>query len=101
MDPDAPGEAMRQPPESSGCEDDQANSLYERALSAAVAQNFELAAQLLDGVIALNPRHAEAYYKRGNALRNLGQPQAAIASYGQAILRKPDYAYAYCNRGVV
>jgi tetratricopeptide (TPR) repeat protein len=45
--------------------------------------------------------HAEAYYKRGNALKILGRLDAAIASYDQAIELRPDYSYAYCNRGVV
>jgi tetratricopeptide (TPR) repeat protein len=79
----------------------QIESLYEQALRAGSAQDFLLSARLLDRVIELDPNHVEAYYKRGNALKNLGQLQAAVASYDQAIAHKPDYAYAHCNRGVV
>jgi tetratricopeptide (TPR) repeat protein len=79
----------------------QFEGLYAQAISAAAAQDFERAIRLYDQAVALNPSHAEAHYKRGNALRNLGQLDAALASYDRAIERKPDYAYAYCNRGVV
>ncbi len=76
-------------------------SIYEQATSAATAQDFERAIRLYGQAIAVDPLHAEAYYKRGNALKNYGSLNAAILSYTQAIERKPDYAYAYCNRGVV
>ena len=79
----------------------QTKSFYDQALRAAGAQDFARALNFLDRVIALDPNYAEAYYKRGNALKNLGQLQAAMASYDQAIARKPDYVYALCNRGVV
>ena len=75
--------------------------LYAQATSAAATQDFQRAIESYDQAIALNPSHAEAYYKRGNALKNLGRLDAAIASYNQAIERRPDYSYAYCNRGVV
>jgi hypothetical protein len=70
-------------------------------LHAAAAQEFEYAVRLYDRAIAVDPLHAEARYKRGNALKSLGRLEAAISSYAQAIERKPDYAYAYCNCGVV
>lgn len=76
-------------------------SIYEQATSAAAAQDFERAIRLYGRAIAVDPLHAEAYYKRGNALKDQGSLDAAILSYTQAIERKPDYAYAYCNRGVV
>jgi tetratricopeptide (TPR) repeat protein len=79
----------------------QFDAIYRQATHAAAAREFETAVRLYDQAIAIDPLHAEAYYKRGNALRNLGNLDAAISSYAQAIERKPDYAYAYCNRGVV
>ncbi len=51
--------------------------------------------------IAPDASHAEFHYKRGNALKNLGQLEAAIASYNRAVELRPDYAYAFCNRGAV
>jgi len=77
------------------------DALHDQARSAVASQDFESAIQLYDQAIALNPFHAEAYYKRGNVLKNLGRLHEAIESYDQAIKLKPDYAYAYCNRGVV
>jgi tetratricopeptide (TPR) repeat protein len=79
----------------------QFDGLYAQATSAAAAQDFERAIRLYDQAVALNPSHAEAHYKRGNALRNLGRLDAALASYDRAVERKTDYAHAYCNRGVV
>jgi Flp pilus assembly protein TadD len=79
----------------------QFDAIYRQATHAAAAQDFENAIRLYDQAIAVDPLHAEAYYKRGNALKTLGRLDAAILSYAQAIERKPDYAYAYCNRGVV
>jgi Tfp pilus assembly protein PilF len=77
------------------------DALYIQATDAAATQDFQRALPLYDQAIALDPAHAEAYYKRGNALKDLGQLDAAIGSYDQAIERRPDYAYAYCNRGAV
>ena len=47
------------------------DALYVQATSAAATQEFQRAIQLYDQAIALNPTHAEAYYKRGNALKIL------------------------------
>jgi tetratricopeptide (TPR) repeat protein len=76
-------------------------SLYEQAISAAQRQDYELAVELYDSAIDLDPSHADVYYKRGNALKSLGRLNAAVTSYTQAIDRKGDYAHAYCNLGVV
>jgi predicted O-linked N-acetylglucosamine transferase (SPINDLY family) len=42
---------------------------------------------------------AEERYKRGNALNGLGQWQAAVLEYDQAIALDASHANAYCNRG--
>ena len=47
-----------------------------------------------------NPDYAEAYSNLGNALRDQGKLDEAIAAYRQAIRIKPDYAEAYSNLGV-
>ena len=75
--------------------------VYAEALRAATAKDFERALPLFDRAIGLDPARAEPYYKRANALRDIGRLDAALASYDQSIERKPDYAFAYCNRGVV
>jgi predicted O-linked N-acetylglucosamine transferase (SPINDLY family)/predicted SAM-dependent methyltransferase len=72
--------------------------------SAAIALaggDLEGAVQLFDELIRRKSDHAEAYYKRANALNGLGRCEAALADYDQAITRNPEYANAYCNRGTV
>jgi tetratricopeptide (TPR) repeat protein len=76
-------------------------TLYADATSAAAAEDFPRAIALFERAIEIDPSSAEAYYKRGNVLKNLGQLSAALASYDDAIDRRPGYAHAYCNRGVV
>ncbi|HEX4676252.1 MAG TPA: tetratricopeptide repeat-containing glycosyltransferase family protein [Steroidobacteraceae bacterium] len=80
---------------------EQFDVVYAEALRAATAKDFERALPLYDQAIELDPARAEPYYKRANALRDIGHLEAALTSYDQAIERKPDYAFAYCNRGVV
>ena len=48
----------------------------------------------------MQPDYAEAFNNRGNALKRLKRPEAALASYNKAIAIKPDYAEAFCNRGI-
>ena len=73
--------------------------IYQQARQAADGGNFERALQLYDEALGIDRNHAEAFYKRGNALKSLGRLEAAIASYDGAIERRQSYAYAYCNRG--
>jgi predicted O-linked N-acetylglucosamine transferase (SPINDLY family) len=47
------------------------------------------------------PADATAHYQRANRLRDENRLEEALSSYDQAIALKLDYAYAYCNRGVV
>lgn len=77
------------------------DALYTRALSAAASKDFARAIPLYDQAIAARPASAEPYYKRANALKDVGRLEEALASYDRAIELKPDYAYAFCNRGVV
>jgi len=45
------------------------------------------------------PTYADALNNRGNALKELKQFDAAIASYDRAIALRPDHADAFFNRG--
>ena len=45
------------------------------------------------------PTYAQAHYNLGNALRDKGQLDEAIAAYRQAIALKPNYAEAHSNLG--
>lgn len=44
--------------------------------------------------------NAQEHYRRGNELRALGQLDAALAAYDQAVTLEPQFANAFCNRGV-
>src|SRR5258706_10541844 len=49
--------------------------------------------------MALGLHAAHVFYNRGNALKDLGRQNEAIASYDKAIALKPDYTSAISNRG--
>ncbi|AFY35854.1 tetratricopeptide repeat protein [Calothrix sp. PCC 7507] len=59
---------------------------------------FEVTAY--DQALAIKPDKHEAWYNRGNALRNLGKYAEALTSYDQAIAIKPDKHEAWNNRGL-
>ena len=46
------------------------------------------------------PSFANAFYNRGIALRNLGKPEEAIASFNEAFRFGPEFANLFMNRGV-
>src|SRR5712675_1676982 len=62
-------------------------------------KQHQLAVDLIDQAIAINPNDAAFYSNRGIALQALKLLDAAVASYDQAIAVKPDYAEAHYNRG--
>ena len=47
----------------------------------------------------MKPDYAEAYNNMGNALKDQGKLEEAIAYYNKALSLKPDYAEAYNNMG--
>ncbi|HTD05435.1 tetratricopeptide repeat protein [Undibacterium sp.] len=59
----------------------------------------ELALDLINRAIQVNPHQAAAYCNAGAALQDLGRPEEALASYDKALQIKPDYALALNNRG--
>lgn len=63
--------------------------------------DFDKAIQLYSAVIERKRDHAEAFYKRANALNGLGRWEAALQDYDQAIAFNPNYSNAFCNRGAV
>ena len=77
------------------------DEIYDQAVQAATAKDFARAIELYEQALTLKPLHAEAHYKRGNALKAAGNPAAALASYDSAIKYNPSFGYAYCNRGAV
>ena len=52
-----------------------------------------------DEAIRLDPKHAVAFYGRGNAWLAKGDNDRAIADYGEAIRLDPKHAVAFYGRG--
>ena len=75
------------------------DALHLLGVVAAQTGNAQRAVELITQAITLNPNNAAFYSNRGNALKDLNQPDAAVESYEKAIALKPDYAEAYYNRG--
>jgi len=46
----------------------------------------------------MDPRHVHAYFARGCAWAERGDPAKAVADYSQAVQLDPTYAAAYYNR---
>jgi tetratricopeptide (TPR) repeat protein len=65
------------------------------------AGRLEAALLKFDEFLVEEPLHSEAWYKRGNVLKDLARLEEAVASYARAIYLRPGYAAALCNRGVV
>lgn len=65
------------------------------------AGRLDAALLKIDEFLAEEPLHPEAWYKRGNVLKDLGRPEEAVGSYERAIELRPKYPAALCNRGVV
>jgi len=76
------------------------DALHLSGVIAAQSKNPKLAVELIGKAIAINPNNSAYYSNRGNALKELGCCEEAVASYDRAIKIKPDYADAYYNRGI-
>ena len=73
---------------------------YLRLKQAQQAAN-EFTTVISQRVISQDSSLAEAYYQRGNAYDDLGEPHLAVADYAEAVAIKGDYLQAFYNRGVV
>ncbi|MHC5757298.1 tetratricopeptide repeat protein [Nostoc sp.] len=77
----------------------QAELLFELGNLHFSGQDYIKAIASYDQALKFKPDYHQAWYNRGNALRNLGRTEEAIASYDQALKFKPDYHQAWYNRG--
>lgn len=59
-----------------------------------------LAKRLYEAAIEGGDERWAVHFNLGNALCNLGEDEAAVAAYGQAIEAEPHGDLPYCNRGV-
>jgi predicted O-linked N-acetylglucosamine transferase (SPINDLY family) len=76
------------------------DALHMLGVMAYQTKNYEIAVDLIGKAISINSNNPAAYSNQGAALKELGQLQAAIASYDKAISLQPNYAEAYNNKGV-
>lgn len=60
---------------------------------------YEKAAETYSKIIRLDPKNAEAVYRRGTSYGNQDKTEPAIADYTKAIELDPEYARAYLSRG--
>ena len=56
---------------------------------------------VLSLIVLFLPNEAKDCYKRGNAYRQKGDWDRAIAEYNRAIEVNPKYGEAYMNRGII
>jgi tetratricopeptide (TPR) repeat protein len=80
---------------------DTADLLMSRAITAAAMDKDELAVELLDRVLALEPNWAEAWNKRALIFTSLGDEQQAILDLRQAVAREPRHYVAWTGLGVL
>jgi len=83
-----------------GIDPTNADALHLLGVIAHQTGNHKSAIDMIGNAIEINPNVASYYCNRGNALKELKQFDAAVASYDKAIALKPDFAEAYFNRGV-
>ena len=75
----------------------QFDALHMLGVIAAQTNAYPRAVELIGKAIESSPDNAVAHNNLGNALADLKQQDAAVASYDKAIALKPDYAMAWSN----
>jgi len=76
-----------------------ADALHLLGVIAYQVQKYALANELISRAIAINPGDAAYRSNLGNALRESGQPEAAVEQYRQALALQPGYAETHNNLG--
>ncbi|HTV49698.1 MAG TPA: tetratricopeptide repeat protein [Steroidobacteraceae bacterium] len=82
------------------CEAGHAGALVLLGILMAQARRTAEAAELLGRAAARLPNDASVHNNHGSALRELGQPEAALECYARALAVAPDFAEAHYNRAV-
>jgi len=81
-------------------QEDKTESLLQRAAQADQRREFDLAIKLLDEVIAMNPKLADAYYRRGRANFCAGKIAESVADFDKYVQLKPDAESRQWERGI-
>lgn len=64
---------------------------YEQAVQLVNKGDYPTAVTLLEGVVAADPGHADAWNELGYSHRKLGAFEAALAAYGKALAIEPEH----------
>lgn len=80
---------------------DTADLLMSRAQEAMKGKELDLAIELLDRVISLQPEWAEAWNQRANALFLSGDPIRSMYDIGEALKREPRHYGAMMGLGTI
>jgi protein O-GlcNAc transferase len=75
------------------------DALHLLGVIATQTRRTQEAIELLSKAVSVNPNNAQAYNDHGNALQDVGQLDAAVASYRRALELKPYLADAHNNLG--
>jgi tetratricopeptide (TPR) repeat protein len=73
---------------------------FKKGYSSMMSGNHQEAIGACDKAIERNPNFPEAYYVRGIAYNNLGDPNRALQNLDKAIELNKEFAGAYYNRGL-
>lgn len=79
----------------------QAETLYQQGCNYCERHDYHNALDAFNQAIRLNPKYAQAWNNRGNALSELKRQPEAFASYEQAVALHPSYHQAWHNRGIL
>jgi tetratricopeptide (TPR) repeat protein len=80
---------------------DTADLLMSRAQTALRGKQTEIAIELLDRVVSLEPNWAEAWNQRANALFLAGDPIRSLLDIGEALKREPRHFGAMMGMGTI
>jgi tetratricopeptide (TPR) repeat protein len=80
---------------------DTADLLMSRAQEAIKTKQTEIAVELLDRVISLQPDWAEAWNQRANALYIAGDPIRSLYDIGETLKREPRHYGAMMGLGII
>lgn len=72
-----------------------------RILGLRFPEKYELALEVYNKAIALNPNHFQAYLNKGAVLIQLGKYDLALEAYNKAIEVDPSHPYAYNNKAEI
>lgn len=73
---------------------------YDQSAQALSKKEYSKAQSLINSAIAIEPREAQFYARKGDIYRAQGDNKTAIKEYNQAVNRNPDYFAFYLERGL-